>query len=193
MNLDLVHGRESAVDIVRRVVLTGVPDMDWVTRIFSRSRLSGVVDKSLDYADVFYVVPFAGSICLPIQMESYTDFGRFMVESGGVEYDADALSVYAIDSSFNVRSWARKVFFEEKGVNQADSFAEKVAKQYGKIAIVDSPSSRESKGFLSVYFLGNNGQNFSETISREIPANFFNKRLECILENIPEPSQIVIN
>lgn len=193
MDLDLVHGKESAVDIVRRLVLTGVPDMDLMTRIFSRSRFGGLVGKSSDYVDVFYVAPFAGSICLPSQIESCTDFGRFMVESGGVEYDANILSVYAIDSSFNVRSWARKVFFEEKDTNKADSFAENIAKQYGKIAVVDSPSSTESKGLLSVYFSGKNGQNFSETISREIPAKFFNKRLECILENILEPSQIVIN
>ncbi len=191
--MGLVHGKDSAVDIVRRLVLTGVPDMGWMTRIFSRSGIDGIVDKSLNYADVFYVAPLAGRVYLPIQMESYTDFGKFMVEPTGFEYDADVFSVYAVDPTFNVRSWARKVALNEKGTSQADVFAEDIAKEYGKIAVVDSPSNGVNKGFFSVYFLGNGGHCFSETVSRETPANFLNKRLESILENISKPSQIVIN
>jgi len=188
MAQNFVYPSEIAVQTVREIGLKGVPEMGFRNLVFNRVFFFNNLMRKANYeADVMYLVPFSGKVPLKLA-EPSIDFGGFrhLPENYVSDFvDASGFRVYAIDPALNVRRWAKKVVLGEMNADRLGTdFAKEVAEKYGKVAILDSPSSSSESGLFSVYFPSEHEGFVSGVISREEDKTSFEKDLASLLEMI---------
>jgi hypothetical protein len=187
MGQNFVYPSEIAAQTIREIGLKGIPDMGWRELVFNRVFFFNNLMRKANYeADVMYVVPFSGKV--PLDSADPNNnlgiFGQFQEDYSSDFVDASGFRVYAVDSALKVRRWAKKVVLGQKNADGlCTNFAREVVEKYGKVAILDSPSSTSEKGLFSVYFPFEGSGFLASTILKEDEVSF-EKDLTSLLERI---------
>jgi len=185
MTQNFVYGPSNSLKIVESLAKKGLPSMGFFESLRNFRRFKGIVEKNINFADVFYVQPFSDKVAFPIDgVNSHTMNSLFTGDNSNSCVDAYGIRVYAINPQNKVMARASRVIWEVGSSDTlADKFANEVAVKYGKVSVVDYCKEGEN-GLFSIYYPSVKGSCLASTISREQGEEAFEKNVDSFLRGI---------
>jgi hypothetical protein len=186
MTQNFIYGLEDSLGVIKSLGMEGLPKMNVFESLLKFRRFNGFVEKKANLADIFYIQPFSGKAVFPLDgVDSHTMNSLFTGDNPDSCVDAYGMSVYAISPKNKVIARTTRTVLEVGYPDKlVDSFAKEVTSKYGKIAVMDFPSSEDERGLFSVYFPSLNGSFFASTISRKESNKEFEGDLTFLLNKV---------
>lgn len=175
----------NSLRVVELLAKKGLPNMRFFESLRNFRRFNGIVERNVDFADVFYVQPFSDKVAFPIDgFNSHTMNSLFTGDNLNSCVDAYGIRVYAISPQNKVIARASREIWEVGSSDiLADQFANEVAVKYGKVAVVDYCKEGES-GLFSIYYPSVKGSCLASAISRKQGEEAFEKNVDSFLRGI---------
>ncbi|MEI7719249.1 MAG: hypothetical protein WCI72_05255 [archaeon] len=153
---NFVYNLDSAIEVTRNLGVSGLPSMDWRTRVFGY-RFYQDFAKKVDWAsDVFYITPVQGSVNLNFKDSSFKGFPSQDDSVFNPNYNLTPLgelTIRTVDFLGETRHWTMKALLGEAEVDKvACNLAKEFAEKYGKVGVVSTDVDKTSNGLFSVYF-----------------------------------------
>lgn len=148
MGLNFTPSKDA--ELVERVVFEGLPEMGFFQSIFGSSSERSFLKRSLEKADVYFISPFSAQVSLP--NSNLNDFSRLLNEPYSGVFTLNGFHAYALSPEFKISS-----HFQAGSPNpskDSSGLAEMLAKDQGKIVVLDRPSFEGMPELTSIYLPG---------------------------------------